>query len=201
MQRARAREARRKFAPGSLANIFSIQFGVFDPTLAFNLVYPVVRFAFNRWFVIGSVFAFLAACGLLWDKRDALSVGLETIFTLQNSNWLGLVMLWVILFLIVVAHEFGHGLTCKHFGGQPKRLGLMLMYFMPAMFCDTSDIYFFESRWQRAAVALAGGYVEILCFTAATFLWIDTPRSVVHEIAFRVMLFSGATGLIFSTTR
>ncbi len=199
MQRARARAARNRFAPESLTNIFNIQFGVVDPTLAFNLVYPVARIAFERWFVIGSVFAFFAACGLLWERRDALAVGLATMFTLQDSNWLGILLLWFILFGVVVAHEFGHGLACKHFGGQPKRIGFMLMYLMPGMFCDVSDIYFFESRWKRAAVALAGGYVEILCFTASTFIWVGTPPDVLlHDLAFRVMLFSGMTGLIFN---
>ena len=199
MQRARAREARRKFAPESLKNVFNIQFGVLDPTFAFSIVYPVARIVFMPWFIVGAVIAFFAACGLVWDRRDALVGGIETIFTLQNSNWMGLLLLWVILFGIVIAHEFGHGLCCKHFGGQPRRIGFMLMYLMPGMFCDVSDIYFFDSRWKRAAVALAGGYVEILCFTAATFVWVGTPSDLLlHELAFRVMLFSGTTGLIFN---
>ncbi|MGH7725666.1 MAG: efflux RND transporter periplasmic adaptor subunit [Candidatus Eiseniibacteriota bacterium] len=199
IQRARAREARRKFAPESLKNIFNIQFGVIDPTPVFKVVYPMLRILFARWFVIGAVIAFLGACGILWDRRDALVGGLATIFTLENSNWLGLLMLWVILFLIVIAHEFGHGLTCMHFGGQPRRLGFMLFYLMPGMFCDVSDIYFFEKRWHRAAVALAGGYVEILCFTLGTYIWAITPSDLlVHDIAFRVMLFSGMTGLVFN---
>jgi len=199
MQRARAREARRKFAPESFKNIFNIQFGVLDPTVAFELVYPVARVVFKPWFIVGAVFAFFTACGLLWDRRDALTVGVATMFTLQNSNWMGLLVLWVILFAIVIAHEFGHGLACKHFGGKPRRIGFMLMYLMPGMFCDVSDIYFFDSRWQRAAVALAGGYVEILCFTTATFVWVATPADLLlHDLAFRVMLFSGTTGLIFN---
>ncbi len=199
IQRARAKEARKRFSPGSLKNIFNIQFGVLDPTPAFRLVYPLVRVMFTRPFVLASVFAFFVACGLIWDRRDALVGGLMTIFTLQNSSWLGLLILYVILFLIVVAHEFGHGLCCTHFGGQPRRLGFMLFYLMPGMFCDVSDIYFFEKRWHRAAVALAGGYVEVLCFTAATFLWVATPPDLlIHEIAYRVMLFSGVTGLVFN---
>ncbi len=199
MQRARAREARRKFSPESLKNIFNIQFGVIDPTRVFRIVYPVARVLFTRWFIVGALFAFLAACGLVWDRRDALSSGLATIFTLQNSNGVGLAILWLVLFGIVVAHEFGHGLSCMHLGGQPRRLGFMLFYLMPGMFCDVSDIYFFEKRWQRAAVALAGGYVELLCFTAGTFVWVATPPDLLlHDLAFRVLLFSGLTGLVFN---
>jgi putative peptide zinc metalloprotease protein len=199
MQRARAREARRKWAPTSLKNVLNVQFGVVDPTPAFRLLYPLVRFMFTKAFVIASVIAFFVACGLVWDRRETLVQGMATIFTLANSGWLGILVLWVILFLIVVAHEFGHGLCCMHYGGQPRRLGFMMFYLMPGMFCDVSDIYFFEKRWHRAAVALAGGFVEILCFTVATFVWVATPPDlVIHEIAFKVLLFSGATGLIFN---
>jgi putative peptide zinc metalloprotease protein len=112
---------------------------------------------------------------------------------------MGLAILWLVLFAIVVAHEFGHGLCCKHFGGQPRRLGFMLFYFLPGMFCDVSDIYFFEKRWHRAAVALAGGYIEVLVFTLGTFVWVATPPDLfIHDLAFRVLLFSGTTGLIFN---
>jgi putative peptide zinc metalloprotease protein len=199
MQRARAKEARRKFAPESLKNVFMIQFGVIDPTRVFRFIYPVARVLFTRWFIVGAVIAFFAACAMVWDRRDALAGGLSTLFTLSNSNWAGLVILWFVLFGIVVAHECGHGLSCMHLGGQPRRLGFMLFYLMPGMFCDVSDIYFFESRWHRVAVALAGGYVELLCFTAGTFIWVATPPDLLlHDLAFRVLLFSGMTGLIFN---
>jgi len=199
MQRERAKEARRKFGPESLKNVFMIQFGVVDPRPVFGFVYPVARVFFTRWFIGCAVIAFFAACGLVWERRDALAGGLAMLFTLQNSTWAGLLILWLVLFGIVVAHECGHGLACWHFGGRPRRLGFMLFYLLPGMFCDISDIYFFESRWQRVAVALAGGYVELLCFTAGTFIWVATPPELLlHDIAFRVMLFSGMTGLIFN---
>ncbi len=199
IQRARAREARRKWAPTSFANLLNVQFGVIDPTPAFRLVYPVARVLFTRWFVSLAILAFLCACSILWTEREAVAAGVSTIFTISGGGILSLLALWVILFLIVVAHEFGHGLSCMHFGGQPRRMGFMLFYLMPGMFCDVSDIYFFEKRWHRAAVALAGGYVEILCFTAGTFIWTMTPPDLlIHEIAFKVMLFSGVTGLVFN---
>ena len=199
IQRARAREARKRFSPGAIKNIFFIEFGVIDPTKAFRFVYPVARVLFTRPFVISAIFAFLFAVGLVWDRRDALVGGALAVFTLKDGSWLGLAVLWLVLFAIVVAHEFGHGLCCKHFGGQPRRLGFMLFYFLPGMFCDVSDIYFFEKRWHRAAVALAGGYIELLVFTLGTFVWVATPPDLfIHDLAFRVLLFSGTTGLIFN---
>ena len=199
IQRAKAHEARKRFSAASFKNIFFIELGVIDPTKAFRYVYPIARVLFTRPFVITAVIAFLFAVGLAWDRRDALVGGALAVFTLKDSSWVGLAILWLVLFAIVVAHEFGHGLCCKHFGGQPRRLGFMLFYFLPGMFCDVSDIYFFEKKWHRAAVALAGGYVEILVFTLGTFVWVATPPDLfIHDIAFRVLLFSGTTGLVFN---
>ena len=38
-----------------------------------------------------------------------------------------------------------------------------------------------------------------MAFTLATFLWVGTPADLLlHDIAYRVMLFSGVTGLVFN---
>ena len=199
IQLARAREARKRLSKESLRNVLNIQFGIVDPTPLFRFLYPIARISFTRPFVLGMVAAFAASCGILWSHRDVVIGHLRDIYSLGDSSVFGLFVLYAIFFGIVVAHEFGHGLCCMHFGGQPKRLGFLLMYFMPGMFCDVSDIYFFENRWHRAAVALAGGYIEIMFFVAATFVWVATPPDLlVHAIAYRVMLFSFATGLVFN---
>jgi len=102
IQRARAHEARRKWAPNSLKNLLNVQFGIVDPTRMFKFVYPVARVLFTRWFVALAVVAFLVALGQLWDKRDALAGGIATMFTLQDANFFSLLLLYTILFLIVV---------------------------------------------------------------------------------------------------
>jgi putative peptide zinc metalloprotease protein len=200
LMQERARTARRNLLSAeSLRNVLNIQLGSFDPMPLFEKVYPFVRVIFTRAWVVGTVLAFVIAVMLLWDRRDVMLANLLTIFSLEGGGWLGLLVLYVVLFLIVVAHEFGHGLCCMHYGGRPSRIGFMFLYFMPGMFCDTSDIYFFEKRWPRAAVALAGGYMEVQIFAIATFLWTLTPPDLyLHQLAYRVMLFSGATGLVMN---
>ena len=42
----------------------------------------------------------------------------------QASNW---IYLGVVLGVTKVIHEFGHGLTCKHFGGECHEMGVMLL--------------------------------------------------------------------------
>jgi putative peptide zinc metalloprotease protein len=197
---ARAREARKRLLSAeSFKNVLNIQLGTVDPLPLLRRIYPYARVVFSRLWVAGVALATLVAGGILWENREALVGNLATIFSLENSTWLGLLILYVTLFLIVVAHEFGHGLCCMHYGGEPRKLGFLFLYFMPGMYCDVSDIYFFEKRWPRAAVALAGGYVELQACVLGTFVWALTPPDLLlHDIAYRVMLFSGVTGLIFN---
>jgi putative peptide zinc metalloprotease protein len=199
MLQARAKAERRRLLAEGIKNPLELQLITIDPGSIFRVVYPFFRLMFTRAWVIGVAIAVLTALGFLWDRRDVLVGSFFTIFTLENSGWLGFAVLYVTLFAIVLLHEFGHGLCCMHYGGQPKKMGVQLFYLMPAMFCEVSDIYFFERRWPRAAVALAGGYVELQTFSIGTLIWAITPPDLlVHEIAYRVMLFSGITGLIFN---
>ncbi|WP_328913231.1 MULTISPECIES: daptide biosynthesis intramembrane metalloprotease [unclassified Streptomyces] len=59
-----------------------------------------------------------------------------------------------------VAHELGHACLLAHYGGRPGRLGVMLFYLSPAMFCDVSDAWRLN-HLQRARVALAGIMVQV----------------------------------------
>jgi putative peptide zinc metalloprotease protein len=63
------------------------------------------------------------------------------------------------VFLTTVAHEFGHACLLAHYGGRPGRMGVMLFYFSPAMFCDVSDSWRLN-HLQRAKVSMAGIAVQ-----------------------------------------
>ena len=53
-------------------------------------------------------------------------------------------------------HEFGHGLTCKHYGGDVHQMGFLLIYFTPAFFTDTTDIMLFDRIGRRQWVFSPG---------------------------------------------
>ncbi len=97
-----------------------------------------------------------------------------------------------------VLHEIGHALTCKHFGGECHQIGPMLLVFTPALYCDTSDSWMLPSRWQRAAVGMAGIATEVLLAAIATFVWVSTAPGLVHYIATNVMLVCSVSTLLFN---
>jgi len=72
---------------------------------------------------------------------------------------------------VKVLHEFGHGLSCKHVGGECHELGAMMLVFTPALYCNVSDSWMLPNKWHRAAIGAAGMYVELFLASCATFLW------------------------------
>ena len=61
-----------------------------------------------------------------------------------------------------VIHEFGHGLTCKHFGGECHEMGVMLLVLTPCLYCNVSDRWMLPNKWHRACIGAAGMYIELV---------------------------------------
>lgn len=82
---------------------------------------------------------------------------------------------WVVLYLAVLAmiaiHEMAHAVTCKHFGGRVHKIGLMLLYLQPVMYCDVSDSWRFRDVEKKIAVAAAGIFVQLLVSSLALCAW------------------------------
>ena len=64
-----------------------------------------------------------------------------------------------LLVVVTVCHELAHGVVLTAAGGHPQRMGLMLIYFLPAFFCDVADSIRLPRRAQLET-ALAGLAVQ-----------------------------------------
>ena len=78
-------------------------------------------------------------------------------FSPDNAVWLA-----IVLGVTKVLHEFGHGLSCKHFGGECHEMGVMILVLTPCLYCNVSDSWMLPNKWQRAAIGAAGIYVEVV---------------------------------------
>lgn len=163
------------------------QVASFDPEPIFNWLLPRTRWAFTSAFHVFG--CFLILCGvtifyLHWDELRAATPNLLNIWTI--------LMVWPIVFSVSAYHEFSHGLTCRHFGGQVKEVGFMLIYFSPAFYCDVSDAWMFRERRQRMLVTFAGGYAQLMLWGLCTIVWrITDPDTYINHIMLVVVLFSG----------
>jgi putative peptide zinc metalloprotease protein len=169
-----------------------LRIALFDPDDLFTRLDRRLGFLFTPQFV-----AFSAACIIAAIAVTTASGG-QYIHHLSRLYRLSSVPLFVWLILVIAsAHEFGHGVTCKHFGGEVHELGFMLIYFQPAFYCNVSDAWMFPERAKRLWVGFAGPYFELFLWSLATLAWrvtdVDTP---INYVALAVMTISGIKGLI-----
>jgi len=139
-----------------LSPIFSIP----RPDAAVTWVHRRTRFLFNPIGVAALVLIGLSGLIPLFKEWNALVhhfVRIDTLF-LQNPALIALV--YLVMLGGVAMHEFAHGVTCKHFGGQIKNLGVMWYMAMFIFFCDTTSAWTFPRKAQRLWVSLAGPLVS-----------------------------------------
>ncbi len=174
---------------GGLSQLLYWKVRAFDPDALLNRLEPCVRWLFHPLGVCAALCLMLSAVLLVVGRFDQFAARPElqsfhSFFNLQNIVWL-----WLAVGVVKVLHEFGHALTCKHFGGECHAMGFLFMCFTPCLYCDVSDSWMLPNKWHRIAIAAAGIYVEVLIAALATFVWWSTPPGVLHSLAFAAMLF------------
>jgi len=193
---ARRRERRRRERLGAALNILSIRFRGIDPERILGALYPFVRWMFSPLVVFLCLVWSLAALVLVAVQFDAFLARLPAFhdfFSPANIVWLLLVMA-----ATKVIHEFGHGLACRHFGGECHEMGFMLLVLTPCLYCNVSDSWMLPNKWHRAAIGAAGMYVELLMAATATFLWWFSEPGLLNHLCLAVMFVCSVSTLVFN---
>ena len=148
----KARRPRRRFV---YRRPLTFQWTLFDPSpLAAVLARP-----FRSGNGSGAAPVLLATLSLLVLLAGISVVGNAPLILALLSSPLPLDMTGVLLLVVLATgcmHELAHAVALSAVGGRPTRMGLMLLYFFPAFFCDVTDGWRVRERSRRAAVALAG---------------------------------------------
>lgn len=192
----RGRERRQREFRGQWLNPLAIRFRGIDPTRLFDVLYPWVRPLFTRTAFIASLIFMSSALllvGVRWTTLAAKLPTFQEFFTPSN-----IVVLTIVMGLIKVLHEFGHGLTCRHFGGESRELGAMFLVFTPCLYCDVTDSWRFPNKWHRAAVGAAGIFVELNLAAAATFIWWFSAPGLLNQICLGIMTVSSLGTAVFN---
>src|SRR6266478_7501846 len=185
----RTHKSRARRVQGSL---LYLRFRFFDPDRLFNYFVGKIQFLFTPQFLGISAAAILAAACVAFANWGEVVQGLSRI--LQVS---AIPMVLLVVFLVITAHEFAHGLTCKHFGGEVHELGFFLIYFQPAFYCNVSDAWLFPEKSKRLWVGFAGPYFELFLWALAALLWRATDvETWPNRVAFIVMTTSGVKTLL-----
>lgn len=179
-------------------NILSIRFKGIDPDWLLNLLYsfPPVRWFFSKAVFILCLMLCAAALLLIGVQFDVFQSKLPDFNTFfAAENWL---LMFVVLSCTKVLHEFGHGLSCKHFGGECHEMGVMLLVLTPCLYCNVSDSWMLPSKWHRAAIGAAGMYVEVVLSAICTFIWWFTEPGLLHYTCLNIMFISSVSTILFN---
>jgi len=193
----RGREKTRKKRLAALASILWFRFRGIDPEGILNFLYPWCRWFFTKTALFVCVLLAVGALLLVGTQFETFQARLPTFQQFFGpQNWL---LLACVLMVTKILHEFGHGLSCKHFGGECHEIGVMLLVGTPALYCNVSDSWMLPSKWQRAAIGAAGMYVEMVLAAIATFLWwYSEPGTVFNSVCLGVMFICSVSTLMFN---
>jgi putative peptide zinc metalloprotease protein len=161
---------------------------LFDPDRLFTWLAPRLEFVWTRPFLAVSTGGIVLAAAVAWASRHDLISSFADAWRWQTA-----LLVWLTLIVATTLHEFAHGLTCKHHGGEVHEVGFLMMFFMPCFYCNVSDAWLFKEKSKRLAVTLAGGYFDLCLWALAVFLWrLSAPESLVNYLAWVVLSVLGA---------
>lgn len=194
--RYEAMKARKKARPSFykfVNNFFFLRFSIFDPDALFGKMARPLWWIWTKTSLWISIALVVAAVAIVIKRYDASAVMMSQFFSFNN---LGLI--WLTTILIKSIHELGHGLTCKHFGGEVHEVGVMMLVFTPYFFVNVSDSWVLPQRHKRILISAAGIYVELVVAALATFLWAVVQPGAFQQILWNIIVIASISTLIFN---
>src|SRR5436190_4870469 len=181
----------------ALTNILYIKIPIFDPERLLTRMLPYFRWIFTTWFFVFSVLFMTSALWLVLTHFETFRDRLPSYH--EFFSFKTIMYLWVALGAVKVIHEFGHGLSCKAFGGEVHEMGFLILCFSPAMYCNVSDAWTLPNKWHRIIISFAGIYVELMIAAAATFVWWNTPHyPFINYMALSLMVVCSVSTVFFN---
>jgi putative peptide zinc metalloprotease protein len=180
-----------------LMNIMYIKIPVFDPDRLLAKMMKPFAFMFTTWFLVVSIAYMLAAALLVathWNSFQSKLPAYHEFFNFKTIAYM-----WIALGAVKIIHEFGHGLSCKAFGGEVHEMGFLFLVFSPCLYCNVSDAWTLPNKWHRILISAAGIYVELIIAATSTFIWWNTPAgSFINNLCMSLMVVCSVSTFIFN---
>lgn len=190
----RARKKARQRIMTKFSNPMALRLPLLDPdhflSRTQKLVAPLfTRIAAGLWLALMAFAVWLTVVNWQELSQSALD------HALVASNVALIALTYPIVKLL---HELGHAYATKHWGGEVREVGILVLLFVPVPYVDASQATAFTSKWQRAAVGAAGIVVELTLAALALLFWLNAEPGLARAFAFDVMLIGGISTLIFN---
>src|SRR5579863_2847581 len=181
------------------SSMLYISFKAWDPNKTLAKLDPYLSWIYTTQFVFFCILLFVTAAYFVAGDWSRVQRDTSSLYSFADKSAYDVWAFWILLLLLGAIHEFGHGLTCKHFGGDVHQMGFLLIYLTPAFYTDTTDILLFDRTSRRQWVIFAGIWVELLlCSTSAVIWHFTAPGTIVSDLAYKMMLLSGIQGAVLN---
>jgi len=181
----------------TLTNILYIKIPIFDPEKLLNRMLPHLRWIFTTWFMALSVCWMMTAVLLVATHFETFREKLPDYHEFFSFGTVA--YLWAALGVVKVIHEFGHGLSCKAFGGEVHEMGALFLVFSPCLYCNVSDAWTLPNKWKRIIISFAGIYVELIIAATATWIWWYSPaHPFINNMSLSLMVVCSVSTVVFN---
>ena len=194
--RRRGDQRKKRELMSKLANVFALRFRGIDPERLLNFLIPFTWWLFTPlclFFVALLGLSALLLVGLEYQEFRAKLPTFEQFFAADKWIFLGATMA-----IVKILHEFGHGLSCKKFGGECHEMGLMFLVFTPCLYCNVSDSWMLPNKWHRVFIGAAGMYVELILASIATWIWWFSSDGMVNFLCLSIMFICSVSTVMFN---
>lgn len=191
---AQKKQKKKKGGLYGLANkVFFFRFSLFDPDKLFGAMARPFWWIWTKTSLWISIAVIAAGTVVFINHAEGLDQALANIF-----HWENIALMWVTTIIIKSVHELGHGLTCKHFGGEVHEVGFMSLVFTPYFFVNVTDSWVMPNRKHRMLVSAAGIYVELIFAAFAVFLWAIVQPGWFKDFLFNIILIASVSTILFN---
>ncbi len=190
-----AKKTRNKKFFGQLMNFMFLRIPLYDPDKHFNAVIKKLSFIWTPAFFAFYLLLMIVSGVLIIDRwPDFVSMFQSNFFTIWN-----LPVLFAAIWVTKVLHEFGHGFTCKHYGGEVHEIGFLFLVFMPMLYCNITDSWIFRSKLHRVMATAAGILTELIIAAIAGIIWYLTDQpGFVHAFCFNILISCSLSTVFFN---
>jgi len=193
------KESRKSQLLAKKGSLMYKRFPVIDPDKLFDKYIDKIWWIWTRGFVIFSSLIMLGAVIIILSHWSEFESGMRDLFSFNQMSFVNMVILWVTIYATIAIHEFGHGLTCKRYGGEVHEIGFLLLFFQPCLYCNVNDAWLFDKKWKQIMVTIAGGYIEFFIGSICAYIWwLTNPNTMIHLVSFQVMTICSISTVLFN---
>jgi putative peptide zinc metalloprotease protein len=197
LERLRQERKERRRQPLFRGELLRMRFSVGDPDALLERTLPWFRWCFTPGFVYLSLVLFLVYAATITAYWGPLTDSLAALMDPRDLSIGAVVLFWAVYVCIGAIHELGHAYACKYFSGAVNEMGLMLIYFQPAFYCNVNDAWTFPRLSHRLWVTAAGGWIELWVAAGGAALWlVTTPGSFLSTLGMLTAILAGGITLL-----